>query len=102
MAPQYVLSEPCTFTNQTIAGMIRIANGKSQSPVQPVTGGMLPVLLVHPPDLRRDDEGADGADHDPDDEAEHPAEAVAGVLLDLLLGLVDPVEAVEAERDDVA
>ena len=42
MAPQYVLSEPCTFTNQTIAGMIKIPNGKSQSPVQPLTGECCP------------------------------------------------------------
>jgi hypothetical protein len=57
-------------------------------------------LLVHLPDFRRNHEGADRADQDPDDEAQDAAEAVAGVLLHLFLGLVDPVPGVEAERDD--
>src|SRR6266540_2488896 len=39
---QYRLRAPCTFTNQTIAGMIRIPPGKSQRPVQPVMGGSCP------------------------------------------------------------
>src|SRR5262249_40136419 len=41
---QYRLSAPWIFTNQTIAGITRIAPGKSQSPVQPVTGGAVPSL----------------------------------------------------------
>ena len=97
---QYRLSAPWTFTNQTIAGMMRIPNGKSQSPVHPVTGDVRPAALVHLPDLGRDDERADRADDDPDDEAEDAAQAVARVLLHLLLRLVRPVDRVDAERDD--
>ncbi len=41
-----------------------------------------------------------GVEQDPDDEADDPTEAVAGVLLQFLLGLVRPVHPVDAERDD--
>ncbi len=51
------------------------------------------VLLVHVPDLGRNDERHDGAHDDPDDEAEHAADPLAGVLLHLFRGLVDPVQA---------
>src|SRR5262245_48222121 len=56
--------------------------------------------LVHVPDLGRDDERAHGADEDPDHETEDAPQAFAGVPLHLVLGLVDPVPTVEAERDD--
>jgi len=39
-------------------------------------------------------------DDDVDHEAEHAADPVAGVALDLLLRLVDPVDAVDPERED--
>src|SRR5512133_3551253 len=61
---------------------------------------LLPVLLVHLPDLRWDHERLHRVEQDPDDEAKHPAEALARVLLDLLLGLENPVPRVEVERDD--
>jgi hypothetical protein len=41
---------------------------------------LLPLLLVHLPDLGREQERAHGAEEDPDDEAKHPAEVIAGVL----------------------
>jgi hypothetical protein len=41
-----------------------------------------------------------GVEDDPDHEAQDSSEAFAGVLPHLLLGLEDPVPAVEAERDD--
>src|SRR5947208_15917004 len=63
-------------------------------------GGLLPVLPVHLADLRGDYEGAHGADQNPDDQAEDSAQALTAVLLDLLVGLVRPVPAVEAKRDD--
>ena len=58
------------------------------------------VLLVHLPDLGRNEEPGDDRDHDVDHEAEHSADALAGVVLDLVLGLEDPVERVDPERDD--
>src|SRR6266536_5156473 len=42
---QYRLSAPCTFTNQTIAGMRNRPNGTSHSPVQPVAGGVCPARV---------------------------------------------------------
>src|SRR3712207_8365111 len=48
-----------------------------------------PVLPVHLPDLCRDRERADDAEEDPNDEADHAAEALAGVLLELLVRLED-------------
>src|SRR3954468_11105937 len=72
---------------------------------EPQTGptvhrGRLALLRVHLPDLRGDHEGAYEADHDPDHQTQNPAEAVAGVLLHLLLRLERPVPPIETERDD--
>jgi hypothetical protein len=54
----------------------------------PREGSRPPVLLVHLPDLGRDEEPRDDADDDDvDDEAEHSADALAGVVLALVLGL---------------
>ena len=39
---QYRLSAPWTLTNQMIVGMMKIPNGKSHRPVQPVIGASWP------------------------------------------------------------
>ena len=62
----------CTFTNQTIIGMMKMPKGEEPEACPARERRLAPVLLVHVPDLGRDDERHDGADDDPDDEAEHP------------------------------
>src|SRR5438874_10592271 len=61
---------------------------------------LLPVGLVHLADLGGRLERHDPGEHDPDHEPEDAAHADARVLLDLLARLVDPVQAVDPERDD--
>ena len=57
-------------------------------------------VLVHVPDLGGNHKERHRRDEDVDDQAEDPADAVVGVALDLLLSLVDPVDAVDPERED--
>ena len=67
---------------------------------RPPTDGRLPTgLLVHPPNLRRDDERADRPEEDPEQQAEHASEPLTGLAPGLAVGPVGPVPAVEAERD---
>src|SRR6478736_9365094 len=60
----------------------------------------LPVSCVHASDLRGDHVPADGIDDDPDHEPDHAADTGPGSVLQLVLCLVRPVPAVEAERHD--
>src|ERR671935_1545947 len=95
-----MLSAPWIFTNQTIAGTMRKPNGKSHKPVQPLMGGCCPSFLYIFPISEGITNAITGWRTIQITRPRTPPRPSPGVLPHLLLGLEDPVPAVEAERDD--